>query len=199
MLIVFDKEGWAADPRITIRKFPHLKVGLLSVIRGIIVHQTAAPTAAATLSQYKNAGANGAHFLIDKDGSVSQTASILWKVQHVGPIKARCIVEHSCAPVDAAALVKLKAKPIGLRELRKSVPQRYPANKDGLGIEIVGAALPKGNSTYAPFEPVNKSQNTSLKWLVAQLRESFRVPLNEVFRHPQVSEKDIHEAETAKW
>ena len=58
-MIVFDKEGWAADPRITVRRFPHLKVGLLSAIHGIIVHQTAAPTVAATLSQYRNAGANG--------------------------------------------------------------------------------------------------------------------------------------------
>ena len=170
---------------------------MLSAIHGIVVHQTAAPTAAATLLQYKNAGANGAHFLIDKDGSVSQTASILRKVQHAGPIKARCIVEHSCAPVDAAALVKLKPKAAGIRELKKSVPQRYPANKDALGIEIVGATIGSGRDPL--FEPVNAAQNTSLKWLVDQLRQTFRVSLSGVFRHPDVARKDRHEAETARW
>lgn len=196
-MLLFDKAGWASDARITVRKFPHLKVGLMTVIKGIIVHQTAAPTAAATLSQYKNAGANGAHFLIDKDGGLSQTASILWKVQHVGPIKARCLAEHRCAPVDAAALAKLKAKAIGLRELRNSVPDRYPANKDALGIEIVGATIGAGRDPL--FEPVNGAQNSSLKWLVEELRQNFRVPLNEIFRHPDVSRKDPHEAETARW
>ena len=93
----------------------------------------------------------------------------------------------------------MKPKPIGLRELHKSVPARYPANKDAIGIEIVGDIIRSAPGIDKPFEPVNAKQNESLKWLVLQLRQNFNVPLNEVFRHPDVSRKDPHEAETAKW
>ena len=92
----------------------------------------------------------------------------------------------------------------GLYEVRnKEVPERYPSNKDAIGIEIVGNVLPlpKGanSNDEAPYEPVTQAQNDSLKWLVQELRFNFKVPLTEVFRHPQVSRKDRHEAESAKW
>ena len=49
-MIHFDKLGWACEPRIQVRHFPHLQVGTLGAVHGIIVHQTAAPTAAATFA-----------------------------------------------------------------------------------------------------------------------------------------------------
>ena len=49
------------------------------------------------------------------------------------------------------------------------------------------------------YEKATAAQNESLKWLVAQLRENFGVPMTEIFRHPVVSYKDAHEAESAQW
>jgi N-acetyl-anhydromuramyl-L-alanine amidase AmpD len=53
-------------------------------VQGIIVHQTGSPTARSTLNGYGVARANGAHFLIDKDGTIYQTASVLKQTAHVG-------------------------------------------------------------------------------------------------------------------
>lgn len=45
-------------------------------VYGIVVHQTGAATAKSTLASYRNPGANGAHFLIDKNGHIYQTGSV---------------------------------------------------------------------------------------------------------------------------
>jgi len=62
-------------------------------------------TAASSLSSYENAGASGARFFIDRDGTVYQTASMHKKTWHVGKLKA---VEQRCTPVELAALKKAR-------------------------------------------------------------------------------------------
>lgn len=96
-MTLFDPQGWAVSDRIKLDRYPGLKHGLMTTVHGIIVHETGAATAASTLAQYKRGGPNGAHFLIDKDGTIIQVASVLWKLQHVGPLKARCLAEHRCS------------------------------------------------------------------------------------------------------
>ena len=54
-------------------------------------------------------------------------------------------------------------------------------------------------SEYRVYETVTAEQNTSLKWLVLELRLELQVPMTEVFRHPTVSRKTPTEAATAKW
>ena len=69
--VTVDKDGWFAnDASIRREPRPTIEHGAMKSVRGIIVHQTGSSTAAGTLSSYKNAGANGAHFLIDKDGKL---------------------------------------------------------------------------------------------------------------------------------
>ena len=97
------------------------------------------------------------------------------------------------------ALLKMKVQPMALHEIAKHVPDRYPANKDAIGIEIVSGTTVPQSDGYLGFEPVTAAQNTSLRWLVEELRQSFKVPMFEVFRHPEVSRKDPHEAESARW
>ncbi|WP_246791238.1 peptidoglycan recognition protein family protein [Acetobacter nitrogenifigens] len=169
----------------------------MTVIRGIVVHQTGAKTAQSSLNSYLNAGANGAHFLIDKDGTIYQTGSVYWIQWHVGKIRARCLAELRCTPVEVAKLKKMGVSAINKSEMTKSVPDRYPSNQDSIGIELVGGTIGSGNDPL--YEAVTKQQNASLSWLVSELQTTFKVPLTEVFRHPQVSYKDPHEAETAKW
>lgn len=83
------------------------------------------------------------------------------------------------------------------REMKKSVPDRFPSNRDSIGIELVGGTIGQGKDPN--YEPVTEEQNASLSWIVGELRQNFGVALTEVFRHPQVSRKDPHEAETAQW
>ena len=130
-MILFDPQGWAVNSRIKAMHFAGLQHGKMTKVAGIIVHQTGAPTAASTLAQYKRPGSNGAHFLIDKDGSIIQTASVLAKIQHVGPVYIRCLIEHRCHPVEMKTVMGLssytKARSGGLYEFHnKEVPQKIP-------------------------------------------------------------------------
>ncbi|MDE1149457.1 MAG: peptidoglycan recognition family protein [Azospirillaceae bacterium] len=172
----------------------------MTAIHGIIVHQTGAFTAQSTLNSYKTPAPDGAHFLIDKDGTVFQTASLSWKVWHVGKLRARCLLAHTCAPVEAKLLISHPAGSEAQKiERTKKFPDRFPANEDSIGIEIVGGVIKSDTDKNPPYEEVNFQQNQSLEWLVRELRLKFSVPTNEIYRHPDVSFKDPHEAESAKW
>jgi hypothetical protein len=196
-MLALDKDGWVLSAKITILRRPNLAHGKMTHILGIIVHQTGAKSAQSTLDSYLRAGANGAHFLIDKDGSIYQTGSVYWRQWHVGKLRARCLVEHRCSPVETKLLGKMGVAAINRHEMTKSVPKRYPSNSDSIGIELVAGTV--GSATDPAYEAATPSQNRSLAWLISELRQNFRVPLTEVFRHPQASYKDPHEAETARW
>jgi N-acetyl-anhydromuramyl-L-alanine amidase AmpD len=193
-----DKDGLVHDPRVRIARSAHMERGAMYQVRGIIVHQTDSDAASATLNSYRNTGAAGAHLLIVRDGTIYQTASVYQGTWHVGRLKARCMAEHRCTPVEVAALKKFENE----REMKKSVPERYPSNQDSIGIEIVGLALPRGPAVpdeRKTYEAVSDAQNASLKWLVAALSSALGVSMTEVFRHPTVSRKNQTEAATARW
>ena len=147
-------------------------------------------------------GANGAHFLIDKDGTIYQTASLNKTCHHVGTLKSRCAHEQTCSPGETKLNQKFNAKAENKREIVKQAGVRYPSNKDSIGIELVGDSFPKGpniDRKKVKFEIVTDAQNESLRWLVEQLKKEYRIPDSEVFRHPEISYKNITEASTAKW
>jgi N-acetyl-anhydromuramyl-L-alanine amidase AmpD len=144
--------------------------------------------------QLQNAGASGAHFLIDRDGTVYQTASMYKKTWHVGKLKARCLVKQRCSPVELAALKKFNPTSENTQEKAKQVPDRYPSNDDSVGIELVGKVLANG-----VYDAVTADQNTSLRWLVSEIQTTLGVAVTEVFRHPEVSRKNPSEAQSAKW
>ena len=193
--------GQVIHEKVKLRIHPHLEAGSLQVTHGIIVHQTNSPTASATLNGYKKPDANGAHSLIDKDGTIYQTASVYMKTRHVGYLKSRCVAQHTCSPTELRALKgKGLGRQTGAIEARKRWPARYPSNDDSIGIEIVGEALPKTvPEKDRIYESVTKEQQTSLRWLVQELAFTLKVHMTEVFRHPAVSWKNQSEASTAKW
>ncbi len=192
-----DAGGWAIDANVTIKSFPALNHGKMTVIDGIIVHQTDAPTLQATFNSYGTSSPNGAHFLIDKDRTIYQTGSIFWKLWHVGKLRPRCLLENKCSPVETKDIRAWHVNAVHKAENAKSYPARFPSNDDSIGIELVGATL--SGALNSPFEAVTDQQNLSLRWLISQLKTLLKVPMMEVFRHPDVSYKNLHEAETAKW
>ena len=196
-MLNLDADGWVVNSRVQVLRRPNLRHGSMVLVHGIIVHQTGAPTAQSTLSSYLRSGANGAHFLIDKDGSIYQTGSVYWQQWHVGKLRSRCLVEKTCNPIEAKALAKKGASAVNTVEQAKHVPARYPGNADSIGIELVAGMVGQGKDP--PFEQATSAQNASLAWLVSELRQNFGVPLTEIWRHPQVSRKDPHEAESAQW
>ena len=193
--------GQVIHAQINLNISPNLEGGPMLAIHGIVVHQTGSLTATATLNGYKQPKPNGAHFLIDKDGTIYQTASVYKKTRHVGYLKSRCVAKHTCSPTELQDLKGKKVgKQIGTVETKKKWPVRYPSNEDSIGIEIVSLALPKTvPENKQIFESVTKEQQASLKWLVQELTLTLKVQMTEVFRHPEVSWKNVTEASTATW
>lgn len=193
-MFIVDTYGMLVDSRITSARRTAIERDDMNLVHGIVVHQTGAGTAHSSLESYKKAGANGAHFLLDKDGACYQTASLCKQTWHVGKLKSRCIMEQRCSATELLALRTFDPQAEHRREMTKLFPLRFPSNQDSVGIELVGALVAED-----VYEPVTPQQNRALRWLVAGLGALLKVPLSEVFRHPEISRKNPSEASTAKW
>jgi N-acetyl-anhydromuramyl-L-alanine amidase AmpD len=161
-MLAMDKEGRINNPKIKQHLVTGLARGKMGVVHGIVVHQTGGATAAAAFAGYK-ARPFGTHFLIDKDGSIYQNASLLYYTAHIGKLKAHCIAEHRCTPVEMKRYAAFNPSLQNRFEMKKEAGQRYPWNGDSIGIELVGEA-PKDK-----FVNVTTAQNSSLRWLVREL------------------------------
>jgi N-acetyl-anhydromuramyl-L-alanine amidase AmpD len=198
-MLRIDADGRVVHPGIKWQRFTNLERGDLDPVAGIIVHQTGSSTAASTLAAYKTA-LHGAHFLIDKDGTVYQTASLLKRTNHVGRLRSRCVAEHRCAPGEEKRISAMDPRARNTHEMTKSVPDRYPSNSNSIGIELVGmASPPPPGKMDGVYEAVTAKQNHNLTWLVRELSATLDVRMTEVFRHPVVSQKNPTEAASARW
>lgn len=195
-----DKDGMLVDARVVRRRFSTIEHRSLKGVHAIVVHQTGAATSDHTFNSYRSGG-NGAHFLIDKNGQIYQTASLKSRCYHVGRlIKAKCLTisKNNCGSAEMAKALAMswtkQIKAIDEIERAKSYPHRYPVNSDSVGIEIVGEAT--GTKSY---ETVTPQQNASLRWLIGELYTQFGLTSDNVYRHPEVSYKNPDEASSATW
>ena len=200
-MLSIDSSGMVVTPRVVRARKIQIERGAMQRISGIVVHQTGGSTAASALSSYRNASATGAHFLIEKDGTIYQTASLKKQTWHVGRIKARCVAEMRCTPVELEQLRRFDPRGEDRREMRKAVPDRYPSNTDSIGVELVGEALPlnEPNPDRRTYVAAPATQNDPLRWLIHALSVTLRVPVTEVVRHPLVARKNRTEAARAQW
>ncbi len=199
--IIVNRQGYLIHPDIKQHVMSSVERGAMSAVHGIVVHQTNGSTPESAFSAYQQRGV-GAHFLIDRDGTVYQTASVYKVAYHVGAIRARCLAEHRCTPAQKSALNKMKPFEMHKNEMKKVFPDRYPSNNDSIGIELVGEALPRGNDVpddKKVYETVSEKQNASLKRLIQIIKDCSGVSMNEIYRHPVLSRKNTTEALTAKW
>jgi len=114
----------------------------MTEISGVIIHQIGGSTAQSAFNSYKS-GASGAHFLIDTDGTIYQTASLSYQTWHVGRLKARCLVNMTSTPSELELLRKFNPTGEHRKEIIKKVTNRYLANQDNIGVELFGDALTK--------------------------------------------------------
>jgi N-acetyl-anhydromuramyl-L-alanine amidase AmpD len=163
-MLIIDDKGVVSNPKIRNSVSSNIEHGPMPVVRGIIIHQTDSSTAQSSLNSYGKPKANGAHFLIDKDGTIYQTASVTRQTYHVGKLRSRCLAEMTCDPTEMKTARKWDVGGTHNREKVKNVPNRYPSNDDAIGIELVGMSFP-GASEKDPrvFEIVTPEQNASLK------------------------------------
>ena len=200
-MLSIDPNGMIVSSRVVHARKTLIEHGAMQSIHGIIVHQTGGSTARSALNSYQNPRANGAHFLIDKDGTIYQTASLHKQTWQVGPIKARCVAEMRCTPIELQQLRRFDPPGEHRREMRKSVPSRYPSNVDSIGVELVGEALPlnEPDDDRKTYVAATDAQNDALRWLVHEIAVTFNVPMTEVFRHSTVSRKNRTEAARVQW
>jgi N-acetyl-anhydromuramyl-L-alanine amidase AmpD len=197
------KDGKLISAMVKINIMGSIEKGAMTSVSGIIVHQTGGKSANSALESYKK-GEAGAHFLIDTDGKIYQTARTDQKCYHVGKLRSRCYENKSCDVEEMKAVKGIlfkkgqvyssRVSELNKHEQAKSSPDRYPSNEDSIGIEIVGGVTKEGS-----YELVSNEQNASLKWLVSTLIKHFGIGSGEVFKHPEVSYKQPTEASTATW
>jgi len=207
-MLYVDESGYIDAERIILKIFNNIERGKMDAVNGIVVHQTNAPTASSTFHSYQTKGATGAHFLIDRDGTIYQTASLFQITWHVGRLQSRCFLTKKCEPTDFQKVAELEkswrnSDKVHQIEKVKNYPDRFPSNVDSIGIEIVGKSTRVINeNTGKPeyiYEEVNDSQNGSLTWLIKELVETLKVSTSEIYRHPEIGRKNFTEASTAKW
>lgn len=202
-MLYITKDGHVdAGAKIKMKIFPQIERGPLRKVNGLIVHQTGGSFQSA-LSSYSAKGAKGAHFLIDKDGTIYQTASLYKVTIHTGMLRSRCLHTQKCTPAEFKVVSGLEKKwqpqAMSDREYRKPFPDRYPINADAIGIEIVGRSFEVPGQKEQQFEDVNDAQNASLKWLVRELADTLNISMSEIYRHPEIARKTPSEAGAAKW
>jgi len=195
------KNGKLVASKVIDKVKSKIEKGSLTKVDAIVVHQTGSSSAASSLSSYDK-GANGAHFLIDRDGTTARMDQKCW---HVGNIKSRCNELKTCTPDELKEInsilfkkgesYEVRIRNLSQQEAKKAYPNRYPTNDDSLGIELVGSFRAK-SSTY---DVVTNPQNESLIWLVSVLQSVLGVTDEDVYRHPEVSYRQPSEAQSAKW
>jgi hypothetical protein len=181
-------------------------------VHAIVIHQTGSSTAESTLSAWKKNKDEGAHFLIDTDGHVTQTARLNQMTWNVGKLRSRCMVDGTCTAKTSSEskILYAKGKSYGTRvkdlhdhEKLKSYPARYPTNDDSIAIELVGscdakaASIPKGEK--CAYVAPTGDQNAALTRLVNFLKTSYSLTDADVYRHPTISAKTSTEAKDADW
>lgn len=196
------KDGKLIDVKVKQRIFSTIERGPLKKVVAIVVHQTGSSTAESTFNSYSHP-ANGAHFLIAKDGTIYQTARVTQRTFHVGRIQSRCLQTHQCDSTEtkaANAILFQKGKSFSTRtnelaqfEAAKPYPTRYPTNDDSIGIEVVG------RTQGIVYEEPTAAQAQSVKWLVAELKTELGLGAGDIYRHPEVSYKTPTEAKSVIW
>lgn len=133
-MLIIDRNGIAIHSLIKPAIAPTIERGEMKEIHGIIVHQTGGSTAQSSIDSYKNPSANGAHFLIEKDGAIYQTASLYKQKWHIGKIKARCLLEKRCTPVELKSLQRFNPTQENKREMLKRFQHDFRPTKTALAL-----------------------------------------------------------------
>jgi N-acetyl-anhydromuramyl-L-alanine amidase AmpD len=197
------KDGKIVANQVTDKIYQKIEKGNLSTVHAIVVHQTGSKTSVSSFSSY-NDGVNGAHFLIDIDGKIYQTARVNQKCWHIGEIRSRCYQFSTCTTAELKNIKEIlfkqnksyvtRVKDLYMHEKAKPYPDRYPTNEDSIGIEIVS-----GFTSDKGYDPLNDLQTSSLKWLINTLEDLLSLTSNDIYRHSEVGYKQPTEASSASW
>lgn len=186
------QDGYLTDSGITRTAIPALERNPMTAVNGIVLHRTMGSTAAGTISHWRSdTNPYGTHFLIDRDGTIHQTASLNNNTAHVGKIRSRGEMEGTLTADEQRQLASARAEPgndnsaVNRIESAKPYPLRYPANGDSIGIEVVATYDKTTQAWQAPTE----QQTASIRRLVGILQQNYGLDDNDIHQHDVVSHK----------
>lgn len=184
--------GWLTGLGIVHNEITGLGRGKLEEVHAVVMHRTESATADSALRAFatgRDGVQYGTHFLIDKDGTIYQTASLEQRTLHVGKIKSRCVEEGSCSTEEATLARARGWNPTGTHnhEMVKNYPERYPLNQDSVGIEVVGRHVD------GKWEQPTTEQQASIKRLVNTLQQHYGIGDRDVYAHDVISYKTAGE------
>lgn len=177
---------FSSDPEITKDIVSKLERGSLSTVNAIVLHRTGGATMASAIATFKSSGI-GTHYIIDKDGTIKQTANAEKYTYHVGKIRARCMEEGTCSAEEAKKIKNFGWSPDKIydNEKTKKYPDRYPMSTDSIGIEVVG----KYNKTAKVWDQATTQQKTSINFLVKKLKKTYNLTDRDIYEHDKISYK----------
>lgn len=185
-----DAQGMLTDPAVVKDRISALEHARLNGPEAIVMHRTESSTAQSTLDGYKdpnNPQPNGAHFLIGKDGTITQTASLDQQTWHVGKIRSRGDADGMLSETDQAWHEKTGFSPskVNTHENGNPYPIRYPTNGDSVGIEVVGSYDAKTKTWDKP----TPEQTASINKLMGILQQQYGLDDHDIYKHDTISYK----------
>lgn len=181
--VYVDEKGYVQNAGFVLKPIAALEKGTMDGPKAVVLHRTDSGGIASPLKSFESG--IGTHFIVDKDGTVYQAASLLKKTAHVGKIKSRCFDSGSC-PVDEMKKIKswgwAPAK-VYAHEKSKDYPARYPMNEDSVGIETV--ADHDGKSWEAPT-PV---QARAIQSIIQIIKREYGLDNADIYEHDRISYK----------
>lgn len=189
--------GYVQNAEFKQKPIAALEKGLLTGPVAIVMHRTASSNSASVFSSFE--AGKGTHFVVDKDGTIYQTASLFKYTQHVGKIKSRCKEEGTCPAAEMASLKKMSVSARYNHEKVKFYPARYSINEDSVGIETVA----KYNLATTTWDAATPEQSASIKRLVGILKDEYGLSDADIYEHDKISHKtpgegaDLYDIEPA--
>ncbi len=182
-----DEDGYVQNAGFALRKIAALEKGGMDGPVAIVLHRTDSSNLQSPLQSFEKG--IGTHFIVDKDGTVYQTASLLKRTHHVGRIKSRCMDSGSCSAEESKLIRSWGWAPgkVHDHEKKKSYPERYPMNADSVGIEVV--ADHDGSRWEAP----TSAQSQAIAAVVTILKAEYGITDDDIYEHDKISYKTAGE------
>lgn len=180
------ENGYIQNAGYVIQPVAALENGPINGPKAVVLHRTDSTTADGTMRGFERG--IGTHFLVGKDGTVFQAASLAQKTAHVGKIRSRCHSEGSCSAEERRLIDRWGWAPrrIHNHEKVKSYPQRYPMNEDSVGIETVA----KFDRNTKQWEAPTAEQSVSIAKLIGILKEEYGLSDADIYEHDRISYKE---------
>ena len=160
------------------------------------MHRTVSYTTKSVFNTWlgKNVYRVGAHFVIDKDGTIYQCLSIYTKAHHVGRIRSKALETNNFQnDVDKKSVYDKKNNISDLSnyEFTKEYPLRFPGNMDSIGIEVVSMYIEQTKQWEKATEAQLKSINLLIDILLICYKKhnGYNLTTKDIYPHDKIAYK----------